>query len=256
MKALNLLAVITLLLQLSACTPNHTTAKQLLDFGSFRLTTPSGWQKIPKRGIDRYVGALSNGLDTLWFEYGIYNVNLDIDESYNTVCAKDTINGYTATLIKCSASGKVSLGMQIMGIEKTRQFTIWGDHIQDENTVIYIYKSLMLPGSDSLKNPPLTAGKFSGGVYKSPYSLFNHNCASCHSVKNKRVGPALRDVIPLRNAAWVYTFLTKRKDIIKDSLQLHMEKEYEIRCYEFKELTEEEVERLYSYIVQWQHAYF
>lgn len=226
----------------------------MLDFGSFRLTTPSGWQKIPKRGIDSYVGALSNGIDTLWFEYGIYNENLDIDESYNTSCAKDTVNGYTATLIKCSAWGKASLGMQIIGIQKTHQFTIWGDHIHDENAIISIYKSLMLPGSDSLKNPPLTAGKFSERVYKSPYNLFHANCASCHSVNKKRVGPALRDVIPLRNIAWVYTFLTKRKDIIKDSLQLQMEKEYEIRCYEFKELTQDEVERLFSYIVQWQQT--
>ena len=43
---------------------------QTLDFGTFNLQAPRGWNKLIKRGTDSCIGGLTDSKDTLWFKFG------------------------------------------------------------------------------------------------------------------------------------------------------------------------------------------
>ena len=54
---------------------NTTSSKwQTLDFGIFKLTAPKNWTIVKEQGIDSYYGGLTNGKDSLWFDYGRFSV--------------------------------------------------------------------------------------------------------------------------------------------------------------------------------------
>jgi hypothetical protein len=128
---------------MSSCkTKTPTTNWQTLDFGSFKLKTPFGWTKIEKRGIDSYFGGLTNGKDTLWFDYGEYSVDLTGDETFSHLYAKDTINGLPARIMIPETAGKGYISMYIPRVSNEDKFTIWGDNILKTDTILKIYKSV------------------------------------------------------------------------------------------------------------------
>jgi hypothetical protein len=43
-----------------------------LDYGVFTVQAPPEWRKFTERGIDSYIGGLTNGKDSLFFYYGWY----------------------------------------------------------------------------------------------------------------------------------------------------------------------------------------
>lgn len=56
----------------------------ILDFGVFKLVTPGDWSIFKEKGIDSYVGGLTNGKDSLWFDYGWYSAELELDNYPDT----------------------------------------------------------------------------------------------------------------------------------------------------------------------------
>ncbi len=42
-------------------------------FGAFSLRAPVSWKKMSLQGIDSRVGGLTNGIDTLTFDYGMWS---------------------------------------------------------------------------------------------------------------------------------------------------------------------------------------
>src|SRR5688572_9746730 len=76
-----------------------------LDFGTFILDVPEGWKAFKVQGIDSYAGGLTNGTDTLEFDYGWYSPQFDIGpfsngDSISYIYAVDTIEGRIANFIK------------------------------------------------------------------------------------------------------------------------------------------------------------
>lgn len=227
----------------------NNTQKQILDFGCFRLTTPPGWKILKEKGTDSYVGGLTNSIDTLWFDYGMYDVGFDEIDEHTVRIAEDTVNGLPATIIKAAIAGKALVSMHILKAGERNQYTIWGLNLRDTKAVLQIYKSLVFPFSDTLKNPPFSSSNFIYTFSQSAKGLYQHNCASCHAINKRLTGPALSEVIPLRSREWVSKFFTNRETKGKDSLQLQLEKEYQMSCYQYIKLSSSDIDRIYTYII-------
>jgi hypothetical protein len=240
--------LLSILLFLTASCKTKTSGWQTLDFGVFKLKTPQGWSILKERGIDSYVGGLTNGKDSLWFDYGWYSVDLGGEDSCKHHFAKDTVNGFPARIMKPDTVGKGYTSMFIPKVTEKDKFTIWGTNVQETEVVLKIYKSIVFKNSDTLKNPPLTDSKFIFSSHGDGRTLFIQNCASCHSITKEMIGPALYDLIQKRNNDWVYTFLTNRNAVIKDSLYQALSRKYEYHCLEFPNLTKEDVELISDYI--------
>lgn len=231
------------------------TAKQLpwqtLDFGAFRLKTPPGWTIIKERGIDSYVGGLTNGKDSLWFSYSPYGISMGSDEIYAQQYAKDTVNGLIAGILVPDTIGRGYITMYIARVTTSGSFTIWGKDIQDTATILKIYKSAVFESSDTTLNPPLTKEKFVLAAHGDGKQLYRMNCASCHNIVKIMTGPALGSAIKQRSDEWIYTMLTNRGSIKQDSIRIVLSKTFEDHCPKYTDLTQADVYLIADYIRSW-----
>lgn len=75
--------------------------------------------------------------------------------------------------------------------------------------------------------------------------LYIKYCASCHSFDHELIAPPLNSFKEIRSVDWLYLFLTKREQIVKDSLYLANLQKYKAVCKEFPELTRREVDLIW-----------
>ncbi|MBN9295440.1 MAG: cytochrome c [Filimonas sp.] len=188
---------------------------QQLDFGSFRLKAPKDWYIVKQQGTDSYAGGLTNGKDSLWFDYGSYDVTFDDDNTHQRY-ARDTVNGLIADIQIPESAGQGYIIMRIPKVIQQNKFTIWGNHINSTDTVLQIFKSVVFKNSDTSNNPPLILSKFTFPPASSGKTLFYSNCAHCHQLYRVLTGPALDTIIDKRSTDWIHTFLTNRSAIYKD----------------------------------------
>jgi len=100
------LRLISVIVILVASCKTKRNEWQTLDFGVFKLKTPKYWTIVERQGIDSYVGGLTNGKDSLWFDYGWYSGDIDDELIESHLFAKDTINGLFARVAIPSKIGK------------------------------------------------------------------------------------------------------------------------------------------------------
>lgn len=82
-------------------------------------------------------------------------------------------------------------------------------------------------------------------------AIFDSQCAACHRMNRKLVGPALENITKRHNKEWVMNFIIDNQDLIKkkDSAALAIWLEYnKSPMPNFKHLTEEELQNLYYYL--------
>lgn len=70
--------------------------------------------------------------------------------------------------------------------------------------------------------------------------LIRSNCASCHTLLRAATGPPLKGILNDRQEGFLYTFLTNRKTLKRDSLIQGRIELYESRCPEFPQITQKE----------------
>ncbi|MEI6949609.1 cytochrome c [Paraflavisolibacter sp. H34] len=220
-----------------------------LDCGYFKLRAPQEWSIVEKEGIDSYIGGLTNGHDSLWFDYGWYGVDLSGEDSISHKIAKDTVNGLRATITVPTTPGSGYIAMRIPRVAGKNQFTIWGKDIKDSGLILKIYKSIVFKNSDITFNPPLPESKFVQNPHGSGKGLFQQNCASCHAISKELTGPALYDVVKKRNSGWIYQFLTNREAVATDTAYIALSKAYEFRCPVFPLLTKQDVQSIVDYVM-------
>ena len=97
---------------------------QQLDFGSFKLKAPKDWYIVKQQGTDSHAGGLTNGKDSLWFDYGWYDVTIEQDLGKHQLYARDTVNGLAADILIPSNDSEGYISMHLNIGEKTK-FTIW-----------------------------------------------------------------------------------------------------------------------------------
>jgi len=240
------LIVIALFLAISCTSPSRKW--QTLDFDAFQLKTPPGWLKFEQQGVDSYAGGLTNGKDTLRFDYGWYDVNLADDDTSVYRYAKDTVNGLAATFMIPDKAGKGFISMYIPKVKGQNKFTIWGANLKKTDIILNIYKSIQFKNSDTTQNPPLTFAKFVSKARGSGETLFYDNCASCHAINKYIAAPPLSEVVPKRSNEWIYKFLTDREIVKSDSAHQALSAEYDLDCLEFPHLSKDELDLIIDYI--------
>jgi hypothetical protein len=221
---------------------------QTLEFKAFKLKTPMGWSIIEAQGYDSYVGGLTNGRDTLSFDYGWYTAEIDESENERHLYAQDTVNGFTAVLKVPKTDGKGSIVMFIPKVVGSNRFGISGTDIKGTETILRIYKSIVFKQSDTTKNGLLLASKFKNYPFGSNQTLYRAKCASCHAFHKHMAAPAIRAIVNERSDVWIYQFLTNRKSLSVDSSQKVRVKEFGAHCIENPELTQKEVSEIVEYI--------
>jgi len=189
---------------LIGCTQRHQPRS--IDFEAFTIHVPAGWYSIKQQGIDSYVGALTNGKDTLFFDYGWYSYDFRYENVETQLFTIDTINGKKATLTKPNIPGKGNIGMYIANAYRDNHFNLIGKNIVDEQTVFRIFKSVQFQDSDTTLNSIQFAEDFnlrsepiSGG------SIFLDHCTQCHNLStNYLVGPSITTMTKERFDKWFF----------------------------------------------------
>jgi hypothetical protein len=239
--------LISILLILTISCNTNTSEWQTLDFGAFKLKTPHGWNKFEQEGIDSYVGGLTNGKDSLYFDFGWYSPDIGDEDPKKHLFGQDTINGLLARLAIPIKAGDGYIRMY-MPVNKRDKFSISGYNIYETDTILKIYKSVVFKESDTSKNSFLLTDNFKSYPKGTGWTLFSQNCASCHAVHKTLTGPALTERIEIRSLDWIYTFLTERKKIVKDTINEELHRKFGLACHQFPSLTKEDVSLIVEYI--------
>ncbi len=230
-----------------SCNSNRTTEWQTLDFGVFQLKMPSGWEEFREQGIDSYVGGLTNGTDSLWFDYGWYSADVGDEDPLKHKSGVDTINGLPANIVVPINPGDGYIGMYIR-VNRKDKFSIGGYGIKETDRILKIFNSVVFKESDTSKNRILNSADFKQQPGGSGKTLYQTNCASCHAVNKTLTGPALIERVQFRDNDWVYRFLTNRKSISIDTANIALRKKFDFTCSEFSNLTRDQVSRILDYI--------
>ncbi|MGO3707037.1 MAG: hypothetical protein ACTJGD_06130 [Mesonia hippocampi] len=75
------------------------------NFGAFSIYIPENWKKIEYNGMDSYVGGITNGKDSLTFDYGWYSYNFSDEDREKQLFTTDTVNGKIALITKRKRKG-------------------------------------------------------------------------------------------------------------------------------------------------------
>lgn len=238
-----------LLFGLCSCGQDNKENWKTLDFGSFKLATPHNWKIIKEKGIDSYVGGLTNGKDTLFFDYGWYSPTVGDEDPLKHKLAIDTVNGLIANIVIPNTDGDGQIAMSISQFKDEKdKFIIGGTNINGTDTILKIFKSLKFPESDTTQNPILTMAKFTSNPTGSGKQLFQMNCMSCHLRNKDATGPALNSIKSKRTFEWTFDFLTDKKSLSNDTAFVNLTKNQEINCIKFPKLTKNELQLILDYV--------
>ena len=131
---------------------NSTKSNSDLNFGTFNIKLPSDWKKIEFNGIDSYVGGITNGIDSLTFDYGWYSYDFEYEDRDKQLFSTDTINGKITLLTKPKEIGNGTIGIYIEKAFKKNSFNLIGKDIKNEELILDIFKSIKFKDSDTLLN--------------------------------------------------------------------------------------------------------
>ena len=104
----------------------------------------------------------------------------------------------------------------------------------------FAYILFLLPFNISTQEPDIAKGK----------SLFNANCASCHKVNKKLIGPALRGVSEKYEKEWLYSWIKNSASMIKsgDSDAIAIYEEYnKVAMNSFPQLSNNDIDNILAY---------
>lgn len=241
--------ILLILLPVAACREEQLDYHKL-DLGVFQLITPGDWESFKENGIDSYVGGLTNGQDTLWFDYGWYSQQIGDYPDSNSLYAQATVNGLEAMFQISKNKQAASVAMSIPAVTKKDRFFISGERLFNPEAVIAMLKTITFKVSDTTKNSNLVFTAFDRYGGRSGAYILNNYCTSCHHRLRDAVGPALnQELIVQRSDDWLIQFFTDRKQVAGDSLLLSRKKQFgDQDCILLNELSPSEIQRLIDYI--------
>ena len=111
-----------------------------VDFGGFQVEVPSSWKTFTDVGYDSQVGGLTNGKDTLSYDYGWYSYNFSAETTETHNRTETQIDGREALIVQPRKKGKGLIGMFVQ-VDSLNRFSISG-RSKDEKTVLRIFKSV------------------------------------------------------------------------------------------------------------------
>ena len=126
---------------LASCRQDNVTETKVLDLGEFRLTVPNDWRAFPLQGIDSQVGGVTNGRDSLLYDYGWYSYRLDQETSATHRRTKLKIDKRPALLVRPRQQGQGVVGVYVE-VGGPTKFGMTGRNLREEDEAIQIIKSV------------------------------------------------------------------------------------------------------------------
>lgn len=220
-----------------------------INFGPFSMIVPKEYVILRMtRLYDSYLGGITNGKDSIMFDYGWYSYDLRNDGNV----IRDTINGQIAYLKRYKNSNDESFSLGFYNFHKENKLIVYSENTNNQSESLEILKSIVIKGSPSNVNSNNFGNNYSSGVFAEGKYLFENNCASCHNINKVMVGPALKDILKRRKMNWLIKWVQNPQKLIskKDPYALNLVKDYETAGImpSFQNLSKKEIKSIILYI--------
>ncbi len=113
---------------------------QTMDLPGFTINASRDWKHYVRQGIDSRVGIITNGADTLHYDYGWYSYNFDDITTATHNNENIIIDGRDALLVKPKTSGKGVIGFYAK-IGDINRLSLIGKS-KNEAEILSIFKSV------------------------------------------------------------------------------------------------------------------
>lgn len=115
----------------------------------------------------------------------------------------------------------------------------------EERSVVYPNRDMVLPDAYVPASPAEATAISEGDV------LFKNNCAQCHAVNDKVVGPALAGISKRRSTAWLISWVKNSSKVIAsgDAYAVKIvEENGKQQTPSFSQLSDKEIKRIISWV--------
>lgn len=136
--------VFLFLLACVGCQNSDSTEPKSFDFGKFTLTVPGTWRSFSAQGYDSMVGGVTNGRDTLRYDYGWYSYDFRAETAATHRRTGLKIGNRDALLVQPLQAGRGGLGVFVR-VDDRNRFTLYGRDLRDEETALAICRSVAFP---------------------------------------------------------------------------------------------------------------
>lgn len=111
-----------------------------LNFQSFTLTAPNNWKAFTQVGFDSQVGGITNGLDTLFYDYGWYSYNFSKETAATHYRQSRVLDNRPALLVipKVQGQGLTGAYLEVDQMNKLSMFS----RSPSEDTLVKIIETV------------------------------------------------------------------------------------------------------------------
>src|SRR5687768_11654867 len=75
------------------------------DFDTFTVEAPSDWREFSGQGYDSRVGGITNGKDTLNYDFGMYSYRFTAETSQTHIITEKNRDGYPTKMVQPKKPG-------------------------------------------------------------------------------------------------------------------------------------------------------
>jgi hypothetical protein len=115
---------------------------ETIDFGSFTLEAPSAWKEFTAQGFDSRVGGVTNGRDTLKYDYGMYSYRFTNETAQTHVITEKIRGGYPTKMVKPKKRGQGLTGIYF-DLGNSLRLTLFGKS-NNERLFVQILESVVI----------------------------------------------------------------------------------------------------------------
>ena len=139
MRALSNTIFLIFCLALSGCEDEFINGENV-DFEVFQMEIPSNWKSFTGVGYDSRVGGITNGKDTLRYDYGwcFYNFNNETPATH--IRTETAIDGKEALIVQPRERGRGLIGMFVQ-LDSMNSLSIYG-RSKKEKTVLRMFETI------------------------------------------------------------------------------------------------------------------
>ncbi len=137
----NLISLLFLLnaLLITSCKDDFKDSK-VVDFETFQMDLPANWNQFTQIGYDSRVGGITNGKDTLTYDFGWYSYDFRNETTATHTRTETTIDGHDALIVRPKKKGKGIIGVFVQ-VDSLGKFTMSGVS-KNESTILKIFNSI------------------------------------------------------------------------------------------------------------------
>jgi hypothetical protein len=140
MKVITFLISFCLIL---ACAKEEPRSEwKTFDFDTFTLEAPSKWRKFTGQGYDSRIGGVTNGKDTLHYDYGMYSNRFTTETSQTHIITETNRDGYPTKMVKPRNPGDGVIGIYY-NLGNSLRLTLYS-RSSDESIFVQIIESVKI----------------------------------------------------------------------------------------------------------------